>query len=63
MLEKRLQQWKREWKEEGKLEGRMQGKLETARGLILQGVSLQVIAAATGLGIEQLENLRRGMES
>ena len=63
MLEKRLQQWKKEWKAEGKLEGRLEGRLETARGLILQGVSLSVIAAATGLSIEQLESVRRGMES
>jgi len=71
MLEKRLQQWKKEWKTEarlagkleGKLKGKLEGKLEVARSLILQGIALNVIVAATGLSLEQIENLRRGMES
>lgn len=67
MLEKRVKQWKKEWKAEGlaegRLEGKLEGKLEVARGLILQGISLDVIATATGLSREELETLRRNMES
>ena len=63
MLEKRVKQWQKQWKAEGLAEGLAEGKLEVARGLILQGISLDVIAAATGLDREQLETLRRGMES
>lgn len=75
MLEKRVKQWQKQWMLEGKLEGLTEGelrgklegerkaKLETARGLILHGVQLDIIAASTGLSREELEKLRRDMES
>ena len=79
MLEKRVKQWQKQWKAEGlaeglaegeqigelrgELKGELKGKLETARGLILHGVQLDIIAASTGLGREELEKLRRDMES
>lgn len=53
----------KQWKAEGLAEGELKGKLKAARGLILQGVTLDVIVAATGLGREDLEKLRREMES
>ncbi len=63
MLEKRVKQWQKQWKAEGMLEGEQIGKLETARGLILHGVQLDIIAASTGLSREELEKLRRDMQS
>ena len=63
MLEKRVKQWQKQWLAEGKLEGLTEGKLGTARGLILHGVQLDIIAASTGLSREELEKLRRDMES
>ena len=67
MLEKRVKQWQKQWKAEGlaegELKGKLKGKLETARGLILQGITLDVIATATSLGREELEKVRREMES
>ena len=75
MLEKRVKQWQKQWLAEGKLEGKLEGrlegelrgklegKLETARGLILHGVPLDIIAASTGFGLDELEKLRRDMES
>lgn len=75
MLENRVKQWQKQWMLEGeqvgKLEGftegerkgKLEGKLETARGLILHGVQLDIIAASTGLSRDELEKLRRDMES
>jgi len=67
MLEKQLKQWQEEWTMKGKLKGinagKRKGKLETARGLILHGVELDIIAASTGFSREELEKLRRDMES
>jgi predicted transposase/invertase (TIGR01784 family) len=52
---------KEEGKEEGKIEGKIEGKaersIEVARNLITQGVSSDVIAKATGLSKEEIENL------
>jgi len=47
----------------GRLEGELRGKLEAAKGLILHGVTLDVISASTGLTRDVLEKLRRDMES
>ena len=67
MLEKRVKQWQKQWmlegEQRGELRGKLEGKLETARGLILHGVELDIIAASTGLSHEELEKLRRDMES
>lgn len=67
MLEKRVKQWQKQWKAEGLAEGlaegELKGKLKAARGLILQGITLDAIAAATGLGRDELEKLRSEMES
>ncbi len=63
MLEKRVKQWQKQWMLEGLTEGERKGKLETARGLILHGVQLDIIAASTGLSRDELEKLRRDMES
>ncbi len=54
---------KLEGKLEGFIEGKQEGKLETARGLILHGVQLDIIAASTGLNRGEIEKLRRDMES
>jgi predicted transposase/invertase (TIGR01784 family) len=46
-----------EGRTEGEAEGIIKGKLETARNLLSMGMSIQNIAAATGLSIEQIEEL------
>ncbi len=71
MLENRVKQWQKQWMLEGEQVGKLRGeqigerkgKLETARGLILHGVQLDIIAASTGLSREELEKLRRDMQS
>ena len=41
-------------KQEGRQEGMIEGKLETARNLLANGVSLEVVQKSTGLTAEQL---------
>lgn len=43
----------------GEAEGILKGKLETAQNLLSMGMSIQNIAAATGLTIEQIEQLKK----
>ena len=42
---------------EGRIEGRIEGKVETARNLIELGLEVEVISKATGLSIEEIQNL------
>ena len=44
---------------EGEAEGILKGKLETAQNLLSMGMSIQNIATATGLAVEQIEQLQR----
>jgi predicted transposase/invertase (TIGR01784 family) len=46
--------------EQGKLEGKLEGRLETARSLIKAGISIELIADATQLPVEQI--LREALE-
>jgi predicted transposase/invertase (TIGR01784 family) len=48
-----------EGRAEGEVEGIVKGKLETAQNLLSMGMSVQNIAAATGLAVEQIEQLQR----
>jgi predicted transposase/invertase (TIGR01784 family) len=43
--------------EKGMEKGKKEGKLETARGLIKNGIDFDVIARATGLSREEIEKL------
>ncbi len=45
-------------KAEGEVEGILKGKIETAQNLLSMGMSIQDIAAATGLTMEQIEQLK-----
>ena len=49
--------------EEGRAKGRAEGKLEDARNLKKLGVSVEIIAQATGLSIEDIRNLAPGSGS
>jgi hypothetical protein len=49
--------WERIAKKEGKKEGIKEGKLETARELIKRGVDIGIIADATGISREEIEEL------
>jgi len=44
-------------REEGRAEGRAEGKEEVARNLLAMGISVEVIAKATGLSIDQIRAL------
>ena len=44
---------------EGRAEGKLEGKLETAKNLLSMGMNIQDIAAATGLTIEEIEQLQK----
>ena len=43
--------------EKGKMEGKMEGKIETAKNLLRNGVSVDVISRSTGLSIQDLQKL------
>ena len=44
---------------EGEVEGILKGKIETAQNLLSMGMIIQDIAAATGLAMEQIEQLKK----
>jgi predicted transposase/invertase (TIGR01784 family) len=44
---------------EGIVKGKLEGKLEAAQNLLSMGMSVQDIATATGLAVEQIEQLQR----
>ena len=48
---------KEEGKAEGKEEGKVEGKAEMARNLKAMGVPIETIAKASGLSIEEIEQL------
>jgi len=43
----------------GKLEGELEGKLETAKNLLSMGMNIRDIVAATGLSVEEIEQLQK----
>jgi predicted transposase/invertase (TIGR01784 family) len=53
-----------EWREEALKEGRQEGRQEerriVAENLLQQGVSVEIIATATGLSIEEIHQLQPG---
>ena len=49
-------QWSKLLIQEGKKRGNLEGKLETAKNLLVKGVSLELIIEVTGLKKQQLEN-------
>lgn len=49
--------WERIAKREGKIEGKREGKLETAKELLKNGVSIDIISRATGFSREKIEGL------
>jgi predicted transposase/invertase (TIGR01784 family) len=53
----RLAYAKDEGRAEGHAEGRAEGRAEVARNLRRQGVAVDVIAAATGLSADEIEQL------
>ena len=53
-VERMEQKAREEGKLEGKLEGSLEGRLETAKNLIENGVSLEIVTKSTGLTQEQL---------
>ena len=44
----------RDGKEKGKIEGKKEGKIETAKKLLEEGISLEVIMKATGLTKDEI---------
>ncbi|MCE1713862.1 ISNCY family transposase, partial [Enterobacter hormaechei] len=48
-----------ELEQKGRREGLEEGKLETARALLQNGVSLEIIIRSTGLSREKIEALRQ----
>ncbi|MBF0410848.1 MAG: Rpn family recombination-promoting nuclease/putative transposase, partial [Candidatus Riflebacteria bacterium] len=46
-------------KNEGKVEGKIEGKIETAKNLLLMNLSLEDVAKATGLSVEEIRKLGR----
>ena len=44
----------RDGKEKGKIEGKKEGKIETAKKLLQEGISLEVIMKATGLTKDEI---------
>jgi predicted transposase/invertase (TIGR01784 family) len=47
---------------EGKIEGKVDEKIEIAKNLIVLGLDDTTILKATGLTLEQIEELRKEME-
>ena len=45
-------------REEGRMEGRMEGVLDTARKLLMMGISASQVMKATGLSQDQIDTLK-----
>ena len=56
-MQQGMQQGKSLGLAEGKSLGLAEGKLETARNLLFMGLSIENIAKATGLTVQEVENL------
>ena len=56
-MEKGLEKGLQEGMVQGRKEGKTEGKIETARNLKQLGVSIDVIAQATGLSEEKIQQL------
>jgi predicted transposase/invertase (TIGR01784 family) len=50
--------WEREGLEKGRIEGKVEERRSIALNLLRQGVSIETIAQATGLTIDQLQQLQ-----
>ena len=58
LLEARLLDERREAKAEGKAEGKAKEKTATAKRLLSMGLSVEDIAKATSLSVEQVEAIK-----
>ena len=58
MLSERVMEWTRQWEQEGIEKGSLQTKQVTARNLLAEGLTVDLIARATGLSIAEVEALR-----
>ncbi|MBE9075287.1 hypothetical protein IQ242_23125, partial [Microcystis sp. LEGE 08355] len=54
------QEWKEATKQEGRQEGRQEGKLESIPRLLALGLSVEQIAQALDLDLEQVRQAARG---
>jgi len=60
-------EWEQKTKEEGKLEGRaegeqigaLRGKLEAARNFLRLGVAPEIVAQASGISLEEVQQLQQ----
>ncbi len=52
----------KQWQEEGRNEGIQQERLAVAQNLLANDVDIHLIANATGLSLEQLQNLQSKMK-
>lgn len=57
MYESTYVKGEKEGMEKGEAKGRFEGKIEMARKLKKQGVAIEIIAAASGLTVEKIEEL------
>ncbi len=59
-LSQTYQEWKEATKQEGRQEGRQEGKLESIPRLLALGLSVEQIAQALDLDLEQVRQAARG---
>nr|WP_228036286.1 Rpn family recombination-promoting nuclease/putative transposase [Microcystis sp. LEGE 00066]CAO91025.1 unnamed protein product [Microcystis aeruginosa PCC 7806] len=59
-LSQTYQEWKEATKREGRLEGRQEGKLESIPRLLALGLSVEQIAQALDLDLEQVRQATQG---
>ena len=52
-------EWEQKTKEESKLEGKLEGKLESARNFLRLGVAPEVVAQASGISLEEVQQLQQ----
>jgi predicted transposase/invertase (TIGR01784 family) len=57
-IEGAREQGRLEGRERGRLEGRVEGRVEVARNMLAMGLDVELIAQATGLAREKLEELK-----
>ena len=47
--------------EDGRAEGKIEGKAEVAKQMLSKGLAVAMIAELTGLSVEQVESLKKGL--
>jgi len=57
-LAKGREEGRMEGRKEGRMEGRMEGVLDTARKLLMMGISASQVMKATGLSQDQIDTLK-----